>query len=48
MTCEPARSFIPAGQLDQQPEIYELYLGGVSEPPFLHGRDSSQPESALA
>jgi hypothetical protein len=30
-----------------KPETYESYLGGVSEPPFSHGCDSSLAENAL-
>src|SRR3954447_19707300 len=32
---------------DRKPEPNESYFAGVSEPPFLHGCDSSQAESAL-
>ena len=31
-----------------QPETYESYITGVSEPPFLHGCDSSLEGNALS
>jgi hypothetical protein len=33
---------------DGQPEAYESYIGGVSEPPPAHGWDSSLDGNALA
>src|SRR3954471_13701553 len=32
---------------DRKPETDESYFAGVSEPPFVHGCDSSQAENAL-